>query len=643
MIAATGLKRLAIAVGAVIAAVVISLVGLSFFSPASKVRDAVAKEIHAVTGLDPVLRGDMSVSLFPSGTVTFHNVVLGEDHNGDPGLVADELTARLRYFPLLAGRIEIAGVTLVRPTITVSFLPGGRSNWSGLIEALARALQPDPERTASFSEIGIQDGTVVIRKAGAAKEAAERLDGVEFQLAWPSISRSFGASGRFVWHDEPIEASFTLGDFLAALSGERSGIKVRLAGAPVKAAFDGALSAQPTLKIDGTLSVETPSLRDALRWTDARRLPFGGFGHFALKGHSSITGGAVSLSNVNVELDGNTAEGVITLSTDRRTVQGTLAADTLDVTPYVSGIHFLAVNERNWDQLPITLNGFSDSDLDLRISARSVKIANAQLGRTAVAANLRGGKLDVTIGESEAFGGTAKGTVGLASANEGVAVTTRVAFIDVDLEACLGQVFGVRRLEGRGNVTLNIEGSGSSVLAVTNTLSGTASLNAHSGAFAGINVEQLLRRLERRPLSGNGDFRTGRTPFDQLVLTLKIDQGQVSVDDMHLTGPAVRLSVGGQVSVPSRDLDLKGVATLASNETANEFDLPFVVQGQWDDPIMLPDPETLMRRSGAAAPLLESVKTRSAGSAVRAVINKLLNNPNGATTTPLAPPPKSAD
>jgi len=641
--AATGLKRLAIAVGAVIAAVVISLVGLSFFIPASKVRDAVAKEIHAVTGLDPVLRGDMSVSLFPSGTVTFHNVVLGEDHNGDPGLVADELTARLRYFPLLAGRIEIAGVTLVRPTITVSFLPGGRSNWSGLIEALARALQPDPERTASFSEIGIQDGTVVIRKAGAAKEAAERLDGVEFQLAWPSISRSFGASGRFVWHDEPIEASFTLGDFLAALSGERSGIKVRLAGAPVKAAFDGALSAQPTLKIDGTLSVETPSLRDALHWTDARRLPFGGFGHFALKGHSSITGGAVSLSNVNVELDGNTAEGVITLSTDRRTVQGTLAADTLDVTPYVSGIHFLAVNERNWDQLPITLNGFSDSDLDLRISARSVKIANAQLGRTAVAANLRGGKLDVTIGESEAFGGTAKGTVGLASANEGVAVTTRVAFIDVDLEACLGQVFGIRRLEGRGNVTVNIEGSGSSVLAVTNTLSGTASLNAHSGALAGINVEQLLRRLERRPLSGNGDFRTGRTPFDQLVLTLKIDQGQVSVDDMHLTGPAVRLSVGGQVSVPSRDLDLKGVATLASNETANEFDLPFVVQGQWDDPIMLPDPETLMRRSGAAAPLLESVKTRSAGSAVRAVINKLLNNPNGATTTPLAPAPKSAD
>jgi len=152
----------------------------------------------------------------------------------------------------------------------------------------------------------------------------------------------------------------------------------------------------------------------------------------------------------------------------------------------------------------------------------------------------------------------------------------------------------------------------------------------------------LLRRLERRPLSGNGDFRSGRTPFDQFVLTLKIERGQVSVDDRHMAGPAVRLSVGGQVSVPTRDLDLKGVATLASNETANEFDLPFVVQGQWDDPIMLPDAQSLIRRSGAAAPLLESVKTRSAGSAVRAVIEKLLANPTGATPPP-EPAPKSAD
>ena len=641
MTAATGVKRLVIVVAAAAAAIVIALVTLSFVIPASAVRDAVAREIHNVTGLDPVLHGDVAVSLFPSGRVTFHNVLLGSDNGGEPELVAEELTAHLRYFPLLSGHIEISDVALVRPTITVTLQPNGGSNWSGLIRSLARALEPDPGRTASFSEIGIHDGVVIVRSNSAGSVVTDRLDEVDFQLAWPSISRSFGAKGRFVWHDQPIDASFALSDFLAALTGERTGVKIRLSGAPVKVAFDGAASDQANLKIDGTLSVESPSLREALRWADTRQLPFGGFGRFALRAQSSIADGIVSMSGVNVELDGNVAEGVITLSTDHRTVQGTLAADALDLTPYVSRIHLLAADDRNWDQLPLGLDGLDELNLDLRLSAANVKIASAQLGRTAVAANMRNGKLDVTIGESQAFGGVAKGSFGLARAGAGVAVTSHVQFVEVDVENCLSQIFGIHKLEGRGNLALNVEGSGSSILAVTNTLAGTASLTAHDGALAGINVEQLLRRLERRPLSGNGDFRSGRTPFDKFALNLKIDQGQVSVDDMHVEGPAVRIAVAGQVSVPTRDLDLKGVATLISSASSSEFDLPFVVQGQWDDPIMLPDAQSLIRRSGAAAPLLDAIKARNAGAAVRSVIDKLMAAP-AVTNTP-APEPKRPD
>jgi AsmA protein len=620
------LKRLAIAAAAMVAVAFVTLIALSFFMPAALVRDAVAKQIQAVTGLDPILRGDVSVSLFPSGTVTFRNVLLGDDRTGEPAVVTDELTARLRYFPLLAGRIEIADVTLVRPTITVTFLPDGLSNWSGLIGSLARALAPNPGRAASFSEIGINDGTIVVRDTE--KGYIERLDNVEFQIAWPSISRSFGANGHLVWHGEPVEASLALTDFLAALSGQRSGVKVRLASAPLKLAFDGASSAQPPLKLEGTLGVDAPSLRDALSWTGKSKVPFGGFGRFALRAQSTIGDGVVSLANVNVELDGNTAEGVLSLSTgDHRMVQGTLAADALDLTPYVTGMRLLTTNERNWDQLPIALDGLADLNLDLRLSAASIKIANAQLGRTAVAANMRDGKLDVTIGESQAFGGVVKGAVGIAVANGGAEAMTHVQFVDVDLESCLGQVFGIQKIAGRGNLMLNIDGSGDSVLALTNTLNGTASLTAHDGALVGLNVEQLLRRLERRPLSGNGDFRSGRTPFDQLVLNLAIDHGTVAVQDMHIDGPAVRLAVGGQASVPLRDLDLKGTATLISSATTNEFELPFVVQGRWDDPIMLPDPQSLIRHSGAAAPLLDAVKGRTAGDAVRSVIDQLMAAP----------------
>ena len=637
MTAATGLKRLAIAVAAVVAAAFATLVALSFLIPAATVRDAVKAEIHAVTGLDPMLGNDVSLSLFPSGTVHFRNVLLGNDRTGEPAVAADELTARLRYFPLLAGRIEIADVTLVRPVINVTFSAAGKTNWSGLIVSLAHALQPDRERTASFSEIGIQDGTVIVRNAG--KDAPERLEDVNFQVAWPSISRSFGANGRFVWNKEPVEASLTLSDFLAALTGDRTGVKLRVSSTPLNVAFDGAATDRPTLKLDGTLDVEALSLREALRWTDNSKVPFGGFGRFALRARSEIGGGMASLSNVNVELDGNSAEGALTLATGgHRLVQGTLAADALDLTPYVSGVRFLARDENNWDRLPIVLNGFSDFNLDLRLSAPSIKIADAQLGRSAVAATMHDGKLDLTIGESQAFGGTAKGTLGIASADNGVTVHSNMQFLDVDLENCLGQIFGMHRVQGRGNLAFNLDGAGDSVLAVTHALNGTATLNAQSGALSGIDVEQLLRRLERRPLSGNGDFRQGHTSFDRLAIGLKVVNGLVSVDDMHIDGPSIKLAIAGQASVPTRELDLKGVATLVSTETADEFELPFVVQGPWDDPIVLPDAQSLIRRSGAAAPLLNAAKSYNASDAVRSVIDQLLANPAAPATTPTAAP-----
>ena len=387
------------------------------------------------------------------------------------------------------------------------------------------------------------------------------------------------------------------------------------------------------------LDVESPSLRDALHWTDKSKVPFGGFGRFALRAQSDIGGGIAALSDVNVELDDNSAEGALTLATDgHRLVQGTLAVDALDLTPYVSGVRLLARDENNWDRLPIALNGFDDFNLDLRLSAASIKIADAQLGRTAVAATMHDGKLDLTIGESRAFGGTAKGTLGVASADSGIAVNSNMQFVDVDLEDCLGQIFGVHKVQGRGNLAFNLDGAGNSVLAVTHALNGTATLNAQSGALTGIDVEQLLRRLERRPLSGNGDFRQGSTPFDELAVNLKVQNGLVSIDDMHIVGPSVKLAVGGQASVPSRDLDLKGVATLVSSTSAEEFDLPFVVQGPWDDPIMLPDPQSLIRRSGAAAPLLNAAKSYNASDAVRSVIDQLLASP----ATPAGSPPAAS-
>jgi AsmA protein len=617
LIAAIGIKRLGLAAATLAGGAFGALVILSLLIPADTVRDSVKSEIRAVTGLDPVLRGDVAVSLFPTSTAVFDRVALGDNSGGEPAMTVEQLVVRLRFFPLLIGRIEIADVSLVRPTITIAFTPDGRSNWSSHVEMLARALQPSPDRMVSFSEIRIGDGKVILRNE--ARKVTETLSNVEFALAWPSISKTFAATGHFIWHDEVIEGTFSLSDFVAALVGDRSGLKVRFSGAPVKFAFDGYISHKPTLRMEGTLAADGPSLREALRWTAHRAPPGGGFGRFSLKAQTNVVGGNVALSGLNVELDGNVGEGALTFVTDgRQTVQGTLAAESLDLTPYISAIRLLTSGDRSWERVPISLDGLNDADVDLRMSAARVTLANAKLGRTAVAANLRGGHFTVTVGESEAFGGVVKGSFGLAQSPKGAELKAQLQFADVDLDQCLGELFGIRRIEGKGNLGFAVDSKGESVYGLTQALNGTANLTSRKGAIAGLNVELLLKRLAKSPLSRGNELSSGKTPYNLLAVNLKIEQGTINVDDVHIEGPSLRLGLAGSASIPARELDLTGTASLLSTpasgaaDAAPAFELPFMVRGPWDDPLLLPDVQVLMKRSGAAAPILDAIRNRAA-------------------------------
>jgi AsmA protein len=398
--------------------------------------------------------------------------------------------------------------------------------------------------------------------------------------------------------------------------------------------------------MEGTLTIDTASLRNALQWT-GQQVPGGnGFGRFALKARANVVGASIALTNVNVELDGNVAEGVMTYSNNgRMTLQATLAADALDFTPYISTFRLLASGARDWNRQLFDLNALSTSDVDMRLSAARVTVGPSKLGRTAFGANLRGGALALSVGEAQVYGGIAKGSFAIARSDAVADVRAQFQFTDVDLASCASELFGVTKLSGRGNLNVSLMATGSSPFGLAQSLDGTATLTGHDGALAGFNVEQLLKRLERRPLSGAGNFRSGSTPYDTLNVALKFADGVATAEDIRLEGPASRVTLTGTASVPTREYDLKGVASLTSGSNGGTgFELPFVVQGPWDDPLIFPDPESLIRRSQAAGPLLDAVKDRKTRDAVRSVIERLTGGgvkpaaaPDAEVTAPAAP------
>ena len=546
---AKGMKRLGMPIAALLGLALVGLIANSWFLNRDALHRAVEAQIRAVTGLELVINGHIDVSVFPGSYVSFHDVGLKGGGTADPALQVDVLTANLRLLPLLLRRFEISDVMMLRPHIHVVRDGNGDSNWTPFVDTIARAMKPDAENQVSFSEIRIQDGELSYEDP--ANHVSETLDDIDLSLAWPSISRSFAATGQFDWRGERVDGSISASDFVAMLSGDRSGLKARLVSAPLKLAFDGTVANRTSLMMEGTATIDSVSLRNALRWMGQAPPAGGGFGRFALKARANLVGGSVALTNVNVELDGNVAEGVMTFANNgRQTLQATLAAGALDFTPYISTFRLLASGARDWNRQLFDLNSIATTDLDMRLSAARVTVGNSKLGRTALGANLRGGTLALSVGEAQMYGGIAKGSFGIGRSDAMADVRAQFQFTDVDLQACGSELFGINKLSGRGNLNVSLVASGASPFGLAQSLDGTATLIGRDGAISGFNVEQLLKRLERRPLSGGGNFRSGSTPYDNLTVSVKFNDGIATAEDIRVEGPGTRLTLTGTASVP---------------------------------------------------------------------------------------------
>src|SRR6202522_3855346 len=389
---AQGIKRLGMPIAALLGIALTGLIAMSWFLNRDALREAVEAQIRAVTGLDLVVHGNIDISVFPGSYVSFHDVGLKGAATSDPALAVDVLTANLRLLPLLLQRFEIADVMMLRPHINVVREADGESNWTPFIQTVAHTMKPGADNQVSFSEIRIKDGELSYQDEG--NHLTEKLGDIDLSLAWPSISPSFAATGQFDWRGERVDGSISISDFVAALSGDRSGLKARLSSAPLKLAFDGTVADRTSMMMEGTLTIDSTSLRNALRWTGQPPPGNGGFGRFALKARANIGGTSIALTNVNVELDGNVAEGVMTYANNgRQSLQATLAADALDFTPYISTFRLLASGAHDWNRQLFDLNSLSTTDLDMRLSAAKVTVGSSKLGRTALGANLRGGAL----------------------------------------------------------------------------------------------------------------------------------------------------------------------------------------------------------------------------------------------------------
>ncbi len=592
----------------------------------TEVRRAASEALAQSSGREVRILGESNLSLLPYPQVVLRQLVFSMP--GAAVLDADRATARIRLLPLLLGKVEVASVTFDRPILIMS----GPVTVPHLTLASFVSAPTAPS-------LRILNGTIAWRDAGGLTQ--ELVSGIDARLDHASGGKGITATADFTWRQTVASGRVMISDAQAFLNGTDSDARLDLSANGSWLKFRGVAAAGDSPAAVGEISADSPDLRALLAWVGTTTPTAGGFGRFAFGAHLSAHAKEIALTPAYIEMDGNRSEGGLSVKLDgeRPLVEGTFAADALNITPY-GRVSMTGPGGHEWDHRRLDVSPLKKVDLDLRLSAASVRAEDSVFERVASTAVLRGGRLVMAIGEAQAWGGLLRASLTLAPAEiptDGLAVRVELEGTGVALDRALSDIADVKRIDGTGTLEAALVGHGASIHAIAQSLSGDVSMTGSAGAILGLDIAQALRHIEQRPLSGGGELRGGRTPFTSLKAKARIDNGTATLESVAVEGKQVKLSLGGSVSVVQRDLDLKGEASLVGPVPAAgqvgrvPFELPFIVQGPWDNAYVMPDAQSLIRRSGAAQPLLEAVRSRGGDAAVRSVIEQM------AKPSPLVP------
>ncbi|WP_454916351.1 AsmA family protein [Xanthobacter sediminis] len=626
-------RRVALAGAAVGGLVAVTLLAaaalLPLLVPAAELRRAAIAAVAGTTERGVTVSGDPVLRLLPSPRVELRKVTFTLPHG--QSLDADAVVSRISLWPLLFGRIVVSEVTLRSPSLVLT--GERRAPQLGIMPFLAAADGP---------ELRVVDGTIAWRsQSGLTRELVSGIVGSFDRVAG---GRGMNLSVVFDWRDAAVEANLSVDDVKAFLGGTPTATRASLTSSTARLRFRGQASFAARPVAEGSLVADADSLRAWLDWVGLPAPTSRGLGPFSFNSQLVLDGDQLSFTDTVLDLDGNRGEGglLVKLDGERPVVQGTFATERLSLNPY-GRMRLTSDDGREWSREPFDLSVLDRFDLDLRLSAGQVTAEDTTFTTVAASAVLSNSRLTLALGQTSGWNGMLRGTATLSPrwpgrGADGTGLSVRIAAecTDISLERALDDMAGLDTFKGTGTLQFDLQGEGRNAQDIAQSLSGTLALTSSGGEIAGFDVAQVLRRIERRPLSGAADPRGGHTPFTALQVTASLRHGLATLGTMAIDGKQVHLDMAGTIDVGQRTLDMSGEAALKATPKDGEpqdIALPFLVEGPWTAPRIMADPVSLIERSGAAQPLLEAVKSRQTG-AVHTMIEKLVK--------PVAPLPAGA-
>lgn len=209
------------------------------------------------------------------------------------------------------------------------------------------------------------------------------------------------------------------------------------------------------------------------------------------------------------------------------------------------------------------------------------------------------GRLAVDPLMAQLYGGTLLGNAHLEFGPQ-PQIRIRQSLTQMNVAPLFRDLLGTGRLEGVGDLRLDLALEGASADELKRSLAGQVELKLRQGALRGINIGQVFG------LAGSGREQAvqqadpeAKTDFTDLQAGFAIEQGVARSEDLRLVSPLLSVTGGGSIDWPADRLDYRLQATLQAGKGKVDLrgvQLPLRIEGPLNSPHYSVDLRPLIER-----------------------------------------------
>ncbi|MFM4827702.1 AsmA family protein [Aeromonas rivipollensis] len=234
-------------------------------------------------------------------------------------------------------------------------------------------------------------------------------------------------------------------------------------------------------------------------------------------------------------------------------------------------------------------------DLAGRLQLGSLRLKGLDLGTVDLQLALAGGQLSLKQFSAAVAGGQVTASGVLDARQQPARYQVHKQVQGVDVRPLLQTLAQNDRLEGKGDLEVQVQGTGLSEQALRSQMQGKLSLRLSDGALHGINLAEMIREA-RATLTGKGADQVKearKTDFSALTANFQIANGVARSDDIQLLAPALRVKGQGQSALVPETLDflfLTSVVESSKGQGGKSVDelkdvtIPVRIGGHWQAP-----------------------------------------------------------